>query len=92
MSTAKNGRYTYIEKVSVAGENVLENLFPAEYTHPVAKKMTISVNQDCVVLINGRDRVKIKPDLGLSLEYDDIEVKSLVTETDGVNFYAIVAY
>ena len=89
---AKNGRYTYIEKVSAVGDDVLQGLFPPEYTNPVARKMTISVNQDCEVLINGRDRVKIRPDLGLSLEYDDIEVKSLVTETDGVNFYAIVAY
>ena len=89
---AKSGRYTYIEKVTVDGENVLEGIFDPAHTHPVVRKMTITVNQDCMVLINGRDEVKIKANLGLALEYDDIEVKTLVTKTDGVNFYAVIAY
>lgn len=88
----KNGRYTYIETNTVNGVDILNGVFDPEHTHPAVKKMTISVNQDCVVLINGIDRVKIKPNLGLSLEYDDIDVKTMVTETDGVDLYAIIAY
>ena len=89
---AKNGRYTFIEVNTVNGVDILDGVFDPDYTDPSVRKMTITVNQDCTVLINGRDRVKIKPNLGLSLEYDDIEVKTMVTETDGVDLYAIIAY
>lgn len=89
---AKNGRYTYIETVTVDGVDVLDGIFDPTHTHPVVKKMTITVDQDCLVLINGIDEVKIKPNLGLALEYDDIEVKTLVTKANGVNFYAVIAY
>ena len=89
---AKNGRYTYIDKPTRAGQDILEGVFDPNHTHPVVRKMSISVDADCTVLINGRDLVKIKPNLGLQLSYDDIEVSTMVTQTDGVNFYAIIAY
>ena len=54
--------------------------------------MTISVGAECTVVINGLDEILIKPNLGLSIEYTDRGIHSMVCKTPNVAFYAIIGY
>lgn len=88
-----SGRYTYIDKTTTLDEELLpKSLFDPKHTDPYAKKMSISVGSNCLVLINGLDEVLIKPNLGLMIDYSDRGIRSLVCKTAGVSFYAIIGY
>ena len=88
-----NGRYTYINKTTVANEQlIVDSLFDRTFTSPYVKKMTISVGAECTVVINGLDEILIKPNLGLSIEYTDRGIHSMVCKTPNVAFYAIIGY
>ena len=88
-----NGRYTYINKTTTANEElIVDSLFDRTFTSPYAKKMTISVGAECTVVINGLDTILIKPNLGLSIEYTDRGIHSMVCKTPNVAFYAIIGY
>ena len=88
-----NGRYTYINKTTTANEElIVDSLFDRTFTSPYAKKMTISVSTECTVVINGLDEILIKPNLGLSIEYTDRGIRSMVCKTPNVAFYAIIGY
>ena len=90
---AKNGRYACINKRTVKDEDILaQGVFDQKHTHPAVKKMSIHVGAPCRVLINGLDEITIRPDLGLQLSYDDIQVETMVTKDGDIDFYAIVAY
>ena len=89
-----NLRYTNIHKVSEANENLMRkelNLFDASYTKPKIRKMSLTVDKDCFVIING-DRIKVLATLGLNWELNDTPIHSFVMETQGVSIYAIVGY
>lgn len=89
-----NLRYTNIHKVSEANENLMRkelNLFDANYTKPKIRKMSLTVDKDCFVIING-DRIKVLAALGLNWELNDTPIHSFVMETQGVSVYAIIGY
>lgn len=89
-----NLRHAYIHKVSNANEDLMRkelNLFDPSYTHPKIRKIAMTVNKDCFVIING-DRIKVLSSLGLNWEITDTPIHSLVMETQGVSIYAIIAY
>jgi hypothetical protein len=92
----KNGRYTYVDiPATKQNHDILRDpkyIFDTRYTHPAIKKMSIHVNRECTIVINGIDEVLIKPNLGLQLSYEDIEVRSMTVKEDGVQFYAVIAY
>lgn len=93
MATSKNGRYTYINKTTIANEELIKpDLFAKGFTSPSVKKMSIDVDKDCLVVVNGVDEVLIKASLGLTFSYEDIKITSLVCKTEDVNFYAVIAY
>lgn len=66
--------------------------FPSTWTYKTIKKIDIQVDKDCEILINNVDIVKIKNTFGLTLEYQDMSIKSLIVKTQGVVLYAIVGY
>lgn len=91
--TELNGRYTYINKITQANEElIVKSLFDGNFTNPYAKKMSIDVDKDCLVVINGVDEVLIKPSLGMTISYEDRKIRSLICKTAGVSFYAIIGY
>ena len=93
MATSKNGRYTYINKTTMADEELITpTLFADGFTNPCVKKMSVDVDKDCLVVINGVDQVLIKASLGLTFSYEDIKITSLICKTPDVNFYAVIAY
>lgn len=88
-----SGRYTYINKVTGNNEEMIKpDLFDPRFTHPFAKKMSIVVDNECEIIINGLDRILVKPDLGMNIEYEDKGIHSLVAVTPNVQFYSIIAY
>ncbi len=90
---AKSTRLAVINKVSKYNEELLvPSLFDETYTRPKVKKIDIAVDKDCTLIINGKDRLFIKSQFGLSLDYDDVDLESLVCYTTGVSIYAILSY
>ena len=87
--------YTYIDKMVTLNEEFvgskIKELKP-EWTNYTAKKRQIAVDKDCLVKINGEDEVLIKAQYGLSIDYTDVDIKSIVSLTDGVTVYAIIGY
>lgn len=89
----RGGRYSYINKTTTANQELItKDLFDPRYTNPRVKKMSINVDNDCFIVINNEDRLLVKSALGLNISYDDRTINSLVCETPGVAFYAILAY
>ena len=67
---ASNLRHTYIHKVSNANEDLMRkelNLFDPSYTRPKIRKLAMTVDKDCFLIING-DRIKVLASLGLNWE------------------------
>lgn len=84
----------YIHKISNANENLLRkelNLFNPTYTDPKVRKLQMTVNKDCFIIING-SRIKVLASLGLCIDYDDFIIESMIMETRGVSVYAILGY
>lgn len=91
---ASNLRHTYIHKTSNANEDLMRkelNLFDPNYTRPKIRKLAMTVDKDCFLIING-DRIKVLASLGLNWEVTDTPIHSLVMETQGVSIYAIIGY
>lgn len=94
--TDQSSHYTYLDiQSTVRGEEILSNhlrnLQP-NWTKPTCRKMQIDVDKNCLLKINGEDEVLIKPSLGICIEYADKDIESIMTLTEGVNLYAIIAY
>lgn len=84
----------YIHKISNANEDLLRkelNLFNPTYTDPKVRKLQMTVNKDCFIIING-SRIKVLASLGLCIDYDDFIIESMIMETQGVSVYAILGY
>jgi|GEM_PF-3614444 len=87
--------YTYIDKVVALNEEFinskLRELKP-NWTSPSARKIQIAVDKDCLVKINREDIILIKHQYGLCIEYEDMNIESIESLTDGVSVYAIIGY
>lgn len=87
--------YTYINKTTALNEEFIiskiKELKP-NWTNCSAKKIQIAVDKDLLVKINNEDVVLIKPEYGLSIEYEDVDIVSMESLTDGVQIYAIIGY
>ena len=87
-------RYASIEKTSIKNEDLMSkelNIFDPAYTRPKIRKMSMKVDKDCHLVING-DRIKVLANLGLEWQLEDTPIHSLVMETQDVAIYAILAY
>lgn len=86
---------TYVKKITVTDEEILRSkikeLHPT-WTHHNAKKISIAVDKDCEILLNGTDKILISSDYGLVLSYEDVTLQTLTTKTRGVNLYMIISY
>lgn len=94
--TNQASHITYVKKDStVKGEEILkshiEKLQP-KWTCHNARKISISVKSECMVLINGVDEILITPEYGLQLEYSDIKIETLTTVTSGAGLYMLIGY
>ena len=92
--TDQNSHYTYLNIITKCDEEILKNhlrnLQP-KWTNHVAKKISLSVDKDCLLKING-DELLIKPEYGLVIEYNDKDISSIITLTENVSLYAIIGY
>lgn len=86
---------TYVKKITVADEEILKSkikeLHPT-WTHHNARKISIAVDKDCEIVLNGTDTILVSSDYGLVLSYEDIALLTLTTKTKGVNLYMIISY
>lgn len=89
-------RLAYIHKVSNTQENLLDKRvvqYDPNFSSPRVRKIDLSVDKDCHLVITGHSRVKILSSLGLfTIGYDDMILDSLVIEEAGVSVYAILGY
>lgn len=94
--TSNITRLAYIHKVSNAQENLLDKKvvqYDPNFSSPRVRKIDLSVDKDCHLVINGHSRVKMLSSLGLfTIGYDDMILDSLVIEEAGVSVYAILGY
>lgn len=97
-----SGRNNYIVKryvsspettnISVAGVNILEDIFPDEYSKKNLKKFSLINQDDCVVIVNEVDEIKLKALYGLELQFETDGVWSLVFKDSGIDYYWLGAY
>lgn len=94
--TSNITRLAYVHKVSNAQENLLDKKvvqYDPNFSSPRVRKIDLSVDKDCHLVINGHSRVKMLSSLGLfTIGYDDMILDSLVIEEAGVSVYAILGY
>lgn len=87
---------TYLDIITKEGEEIIKSKISSlkpRWTKHVARKIQIALEGgDCLVKINGEDEILIKEKYGLILEYEDINIESLITLTPGVSLYCIIAY
>ena len=86
--------YTYISKTTLANEEILQKKLKElkpKWTSWCAKKVSINVDKDCIVKVNG-DELLIRADLGFNTEPWDKDIFSLVTVTPDVNLFAVIGY
>lgn len=85
--------FHYINKVSVEGEELIDVIreIKPEWTHHTFKKLSMSVDRDVKVEVNGVELL-IKKDFGFNVDYYDPKISSFKVLESGVNIYAIVAY
>ena len=87
--------YTYVNKTAKQNEEIiashLKSLKP-DWTYHVAKKISVTVDKDCMVLINGTDKILIRADLGLNIGCEDRDISSFVMLDNDVNIYMLIGY
>lgn len=87
--------YTYIDKVVGMNEEFINSKIKElkpHWSNHSARKIQIAVDKDMLVKINGEDTLLIKAQYGLSIEYEDADIVSIESLTDGVKVYAIIGY
>ena len=83
----------YIDNVRLEGEDliyVIREINP-EWTHHTFKKLSMTVDRDVKVEVNGVELL-IKKDFGFNVDYFDPKIYSFKILESGVNIYALVAY
>ena len=85
--------FHYIDKVSVEGEDLIDVIreIKPEWTYHTFKKLSMSVDRDIKVEVNGVELL-IKKDFGFNVDYFDPKIYSFKILESGVNIYALVAY
>lgn len=87
--------YTYINKTVKQNEEILathlKSLKP-HWTSICAKKLSVVVDKDCLVRLNGTDEILIRADLGLNIEIADRDITSFVVLTPDVSVYMIIGF
>ena len=85
--------YHYINKVSIANEDLVDEIRELEpkWTNHAIKKISLSVDADTKIKVNDNE-ILIKKDYGFENDYSDPDITSLKTLEGGVNIYAILTY
>lgn len=85
--------YHYINKTTVKNEDLVDEIkkLKPKWTNHSIKKISISVDADTRVKVNGSE-ILIKKDYGFENDYSDPDITSLKTLDGGVNIYAILTY
>ena len=85
--------YHYINKVSIANEDLVDEIrkLEAKWTNHAIKKISLSVDADTKIKVNDNE-ILIKKDYGFENDYSDPDITSLKTLESGVNIYAILTY
>ena len=85
--------YHYINKVSIANEDLVDEIrkLKPKWTNHAIKKISLSVDADTKIKVNDNE-ILIKKDYGFENDYSDPDITSLKTLESGVNIYAILTY
>ena len=85
--------YHYINKVSIANEDLVDEIrkLKPKWTNHAIKKISLSVDADTKIKVNNSE-ILIKKDCGFENDYSDPDITSLKTLESGVNIYAILTY
>ncbi len=86
-------RITYVDFVSVGNDELTTQFqYDPTFTNPSIKCMSLTVDRDCEVILNGHSTFKIKPNLGFNISKEEIEINTFQIVTAGVSVYAIIGY
>ena len=85
--------YHYINKVSIANEDLVDEIrkLKPKWTNHAIKKISLSVDADTKIKVNNSE-ILIKKDYGFENDYSDPDITSLKILESGVNIYAILTY
>lgn len=85
--------FHYIDKVSVEGEDLIDIIrdIKPNWTHHTFNKISMSVDKDVKVEVNGVELL-IKKDFGFNVDYFDPKIYSFKILESGVNIYALITY
>lgn len=93
MADSVIARLTYANFVSAGNDNLIEKLnhYDPNFTYRDIKKISLTVDADCVIKVNG-DEVLVKPQFGFEIDKEDYIINSLEIVGVGISVYAIVGY
>lgn len=78
-------------KTSEAGKNVIDDIFPKDYTRKNVQKLSLDVKSEAKMKINGQE-VTIVPDLGLYYSSEHKPLYELIFLDGGIDFYYLASY
>lgn len=78
-------------KTSEAGKNVIDDIFPKDYTRKNVQKLSLDVKSEAKMIVNGRE-VTIVPNLGLYYSAEHKPLSELVFLDSGIDFYYLASY
>ena len=79
-------------QTSVADKNIIEDLFPPNYTVKEVKYISLMVSDDCYVSINGGEPLFVDHRLGIDYDVNFEPIKSLKFTSSNFNYYFLAGY
>ena len=79
-------------QTSVADKNIIEDLFPTEYTVKQLKYLGLMVSVDCYISINGEEPFFVDHRLGIDYDVNFEPIESLIIKDSGINYYFLAGY
>lgn len=74
-------------QTSVADKNIIEDLFPTDYTVKKVKYLGLMVSADCYISINDGEPFFVDHRLGVEYDINFEPIESLTFTSSGFNYY-----
>ena len=86
-------RMTTLNVMSTANMELMDQIkFDPNFTNPRILKITLTASSFCTITLNGHSELQLVAGFGISLDYNDMIIESMVVSEDGVGIYAVIGY